>query len=291
MIDLDIKKELYAKDDSFYLDCKFKINKGEIIAIYGESGAGKSSLLRLLSGLLNPDSGSIKVNDTIWFDSNKKINLVPQKREIGFVFQDSTLFPNMNVEENISFAIPKGEDKYWVTELLSMMDLKELAKRSTDTLSGGQKQRVALARALAKKPNILLLDEALSALDHSTRSELQDYIVKMHKKLNLTTLMVSHDIGEISKMCDQLFIMENGKITKKGDVFSIFSNKQISGKFQFNGEILHIEPSDVIFIISVLIGKNLVKVVVDETTANTLAIGDKVMVVSKAFNPIIYKIL
>ena len=157
-------------------------------------------------------------------------------------------------------------------------------------MSGGQKQRVALARALANKPKILLLDEALSALDYSMRNELQDYILSMHKKLHLTTIMVSHDIGEISKMSDLLFIMENGKITRSGDVFSLFSNKQISGKFQFNGEILHIEASDVIFIVSVLIGKNLVKVVADEKTAKTLAIGDKVIVVSKAFNPLIYKI-
>lgn len=290
MIEIALKKELYAKDNSFFLDCNFTIEKGSLIGVYGESGVGKSSLLRMISGLLEPNSGSIKVNDISWFNSNKKINLSPQKRNIGFVFQDSALFPNMSVKENIAYAIPRSKDSLWLDELISKMDLRELENRSTETLSGGQKQRVALARALANKPDILLLDEALSALDYSMRSELQDYILMMHKELNLTTLMVSHDVGEISKMCDLLLIMENGKITRSGDVFSIFSNKQISGKFQFNGEILHIEPSDVIFIVSVLIGKNLVKVVVDEKTAKTLSIGDKVIVVSKAFNPLIYKI-
>lgn len=290
MIEIAIKKLLLANEDEFQLDCNLSIESGEFIAVYGDSGAGKSSLLRMISGLLVPDSGKITVDQKTYYDTKNNIHLRPQDREIGFVFQDAALFPNMSVRGNIEYAIPKGVNKNWAMELIKMIDLKSLQDRSVETLSGGQKQRVSLARALAKKPRILLLDEALSALDHSTRNELQDYISSLHRSLELTSIMVSHDIAEISKMADRLIMMESGKITKEGDVFSIFTNKQISGKFQFNGEILAIVPSDVIFIVSVLIGKNLVKVVVDEKTVIGLAVGDRVVVVSKAFNPILLKI-
>jgi molybdate transport system ATP-binding protein len=290
MIEIAIKKLLLANEDEFQLDCNLSIESGEFIAVYGDSGAGKSSLLRMISGLLVPDSGKITVDQKTYYDAKNNIHLRPQDREIGFVFQDAALFPNMSVRGNIEYAIPKEVNKNWAMELIKMIDLKSLQDRSVETLSGGQKQRVSLARALAKKPRILLLDEALSALDHSTRNELQDYISSLHRSLGLTSIMVSHDIAEISKMADRLIMMESGKITTEGDVFSIFTNKQISGKFQFNGEILAIVPSDVIFIVSVLIGKNLVKVVVDEKTVIGLAVGDRVVVVSKAFNPILLKI-
>lgn len=290
MIKLDVRKALLAREDQFQLDCKFETKKGDLIAIYGESGAGKSSLLRMISGLLTPDSGTIEVNSELWFDHKAKVNRKAQERKIGFVFQDAALFPNMTVRENINYAISKKEDRAWLEEIIKMIDLKELASRSPETLSGGQKQRVALARAIARKPDILLLDEALSALDHSMRTELQDYILSIHKKLGLTTFMVSHDIAEISKMADQLMIMEQGKIIKSGEPISLLSNRKISGKFQFTGEILSIKSADVIFIVSVLIGKNLVKVVADKKTAENLKIGEQVVVVSKAFNPVLYKI-
>jgi len=290
MIKLDVTKTLLSRENQFQLDCRFETNKGDLIAIYGESGAGKSSLLRMISGLLSPDFGTIEVNNEIWFAKKTKIDRKPQERKIGFVFQDAALFPNMSVRENINYAIPRTENKTWLEEIIKMIDLKELASRSPETLSGGQKQRVALARAIAGKPDILLLDEALSALDHSMRAELQDYILTIHKKLGLTTFMVSHDIAEISKMADQLMIMEQGKIVKIGDPISLLSNRKISGKFQFTGEILSIKSADVIFIVNVLIGKNLVKVVADKKTAENLKIGEQVVVVSKAFNPLIYKI-
>jgi molybdate transport system ATP-binding protein len=290
MIDIKVKKELLAPDDSFQLDIDIQIDKGSFVAFYGDSGAGKSSFLRILAGLIKPDSGSIRVGNEYWFDSAKKINIPPQQRKIGFVFQEDALFPNMTVIENIAFALPKREDQQWLEEILSIINLKDLENRAIHTLSGGQKQRVSIARAIARKPAILLLDEALSALDHGMRSELQDYILSLHEKLQLSSIMVSHDLGEISKMADLVFVIENGKITRSGDVLSIFSNRNVSGKFQFNGSILAIKPADVIFIVTILIGKNIVKVVVDKRTAANLKIGDSVLVVSKAFNPIIYKI-
>ncbi len=290
MIELKIKKELLGYQNSFLLTVDVKIERGKLVSIYGESGAGKTSLLRLISGLLQPDEGLIKINNELWYDSNMGVNRKAQNRNIGFVFQDYALFPHMSIKENIAFALPKNEGRSWLNELIKMIDLGNLQDRLPETLSGGQKQRVALARALARKPELLLLDEPLSALDHSMRSELQDHIMQLHNKMGLTTLMVSHDIGEISKMSDSVIHMEKGAIIKIGSPLSIFSNREISGKFQFTGEILDIQASDVIFIVTVLIGKNIVKVVMEEKAAENLSTGDKVMVVSKAFNPIIYKI-
>jgi len=290
MIELKIKKELLGYQNSFLLAVDVKIERGNLVSIYGESGAGKTSLLRLISGLLSPDEGFIKINNELWYDSNTVINLKAQNRNIGFVFQDYALFPHMSIKENIAFALPKNEGRSWLNELIKMIDLGSLQDRLPETLSGGQKQRVALARALARKPELLLLDEPLSALDHSMRSELQDHIMQLHNKMGLTTIMVSHDIGEISKMSDSVIHMKKGAIIKIGSPLSIFSNREISGKFQFTGEILDIQASDVIFIVTVLIGKNIVKVVMEEKAAENLSTGDKIMVVSKAFNPIIYKI-
>ncbi len=290
MIDIKLQKQFKGINNPFFLDFNFTIERGSLTAIYGESGSGKTSLLRMISGLLLPDAGNINIDEEVWFSSNQKINLAIQKREIGFVFQDFALFPNMTIKQNISYGISKNEKSEWLNELLEIVNLKTLKDRYPETLSGGQKQRVALARALARKPSILLLDEPLSALDTKMRDELQDYILLMHEKLNLTTLMVSHDIGEISKMSDSVLFVENGKITRTGDVLSLFTDRHISGKFQFTGEILSIQASDIIYIVTVLIGKNLVKVVVGEKEASELNIGEKVMVVSKAFNPLIYKI-
>lgn len=289
MIEIKLQKQFEGINEAFHLDFNFTVESGSLTAIYGESGSGKTSLLRMISGLLQPDKGYINIDNEVWFGSNQKINLAIQKREIGFVFQDFALFPNMTIKQNISYGISKNQNVEWLNELLQIVNLEAHQDRYPETLSGGQKQRVALARALARKPSILLLDEPLSALDTKMRNELQDYILQMHKKLNLTTLMVSHDIGEISKMADSVLFVENGKISRTGDVLSLFTDRHISGKFQFTGEILSIHASDIIYIITVLIGKNLVKVVVEEKEANELKVGEKVMVVSKAFNPIIYK--
>jgi molybdate transport system ATP-binding protein len=290
MIEIKLQKEFKGLNDTFNLDFDLRIESGSMTALYGESGSGKTSLLRMISGLLPPDAGNISIDNEVWYSSSQNINLAIQKREIGFVFQDFALFPNMTIKQNISYGISKNEKSEWLNELLETVNLQELKDRYPETLSGGQKQRVALARALARKPSILLLDEPLSALDTKLRNELQDYILLMHEKLNLTTLMVSHDIGEISKMADSVLFVENGKIARTGNALSLFTDRHISGKFQFTGEILSKQASDIIYIITVLIGKNLVKVVVGEKEANELNVGEKVMVVSKAFNPLIYKI-
>lgn len=272
------------------LDVSFKINEGSLTAVEGPSGSGKTTILRLISGLLKPERGYIKVSDELWFDSGSKINLTPQKRKIGFVFQDHALFPNMTVKENIEFAFEGHKDEKLVDELLDTIELNELRDRYPAALSGGQKQRTSLARAIVRKPKILLLDEPLSALDAEMRIKLQDYILKIHRKFNLTTVLVSHDISEIFKMSDKIVRLNHGKIIASGSSDEIIGGKYISGKFKFTGEVLSIEKSDVVYIIRVLVGNNIIKVIATEEEKNGIGIGDKVMIASKAFNPIIMKL-
>ena len=290
MIEIKLTKELTAPEGKLKLIIDQKVDYGQLITIYGKSGAGKTSVLRMIAGLLAPDNGYISIQNSIWLNSKRNISLSPQKRSVGVVFQDYALFPNMTINQNISFALKKGQSTSIVDELIDVMELGSLKYRFPETLSGGQQQRVALARALVQKPKILLLDEPLSALDNEMRVKLQQYIFEAHNQYGLTTFLVSHDISEIMKLSNLVWVLENGKIEKAGPPSILFQSKEISGKFQFIGEVVGIEKNDIVYILSVLINNELVKVVVDEKIAKELTLGDKVTVASKAFNPIIKKL-
>lgn len=290
MIAFKIKKKLQSASGEMLLNLDFEIKENEFVTLYGASGSGKTTTLRILSGLSEPDKGIISVHNQTWLDTDKKIQLPPQKRKIAYVFQDYALFPNMSVKENLSYALEKGQDKTIIEELLALMELEQLQHQKPAQLSGGQKQRVALARSLVRQPDILLLDEPLSAVDHEMRVKLQDYIIRVHRKYKLTTILVSHDIAEIYKMSDKVIVLENGNISKQGTPEEVFSSRLVSGKFQFVGEILKIEKENFIYIVVVLIGNNVVKIIAMEEEIKDLNIGNKVLISSKAFNPIITKI-
>jgi molybdate transport system ATP-binding protein len=290
MIEIDIKKVFQSSNNPFLLDITLTIEKGQFITLYGESGAGKTTILRAISGLINPDSGTIITNNIFWFHSDKNICLSPQKRKIGFLFQDYALFPNMTVKENLTFAQGSSDDSQIINELVEMLELRDIIQNKPESLSGGQKQRAALARALVSKPEILLLDEPLSALDNKMRHKLQDYLSLIHKKYELTTIMVSHDVGEIIKLSDYVYEIKKGIINRQAPSSAFFKHSESSAKFQFSGEIIEIVKEDVVYIVLVLIGSNVVKVVADRDEIKGFALGDKVFVASKAFNPIIQKI-
>ncbi len=289
MIEFQISKHLQASGGDMHFNVSLSIKKGQLVTLYGESGAGKTSTLRMLAGLLQPDTGYIKVNETFWYNSKTKQNLKPQSRKIGYVFQDYALFPNMTVVQNLEFALGKS-DRGIIDELIFTMELDALRNRKPETLSGGQKQRVALARALVQKPEILLLDEPLSALDIKIRLKLQDYILKVHKLYKLTTILISHDIGEIHKLSDWVFELKYGEIINQGTPADVFVKQNISGKFKFTGEVLNIQKQDVIYIVSVLIHNEVVQIIAQENEVQEINPGDRVMVASKAFNPVIYKV-
>jgi molybdate transport system ATP-binding protein len=290
VIFIDIEKRMLTANGSMNLSVQTSIPAGELVALFGESGAGKTTLLRILAGLVTPDKGLIKFGSTVWFDSEKKINIPPQLRNISLMFQDYALFPNMTVEQNIQFAQPE-KDQSKVNELLALFGLTEFRKRKPTGLSGGQKQRVALARALARKPQLLLLDEPLSALDAEMRIALQDEIAQAHQLLGVTTIMVSHDLNEVFRLATQVLCIENGSITRIGNPDEVFSDNSISGKVQITGQIARIEKQDTIYVVTVISGNNqIIKVIAFESDLENLKIGDRVMVFSKAFNPIISKL-
>jgi molybdate transport system ATP-binding protein len=221
MIEVSIKKRLLASKGYMHLDVDFEINTGQLVTLYGPSGAGKTTILRMLCGLAVPDEGSIKVSGETWFDSTSRINIKPQVRNVGIVFQDYALFPNMTVKENLEYALEKNQAPAIVRELLDLMELSTLADQKPAVLSGGQQQRVALARAIVRKPRILLLDEPMSALDTTLRLKIQDYILKAHRQYNLTTILVSHDIIEVVRLSQHVFLIENGLIVNQGPPASV----------------------------------------------------------------------
>ncbi len=290
MISATIRKLLHGAEGDFNLTANLEVAEGEFVALFGPSGVGKTTLLRCLAGLELPESGNIIVNGETWLNTSSRINLAPQQRRVGYMFQDYALFPNMTVRGNLEFALRKGSDKKRVNELLALMDLGELQNRKPDGLSGGQKQRVALARALASEPRLLLLDEPFSALDAGMRTHLHDEILRLQRHFGITTIIVSHDVGEVYKLANRVMMMESGRIVQQGNPSEVFSAGQTSGKFRFTGEILAIESMDVLFSLTVLVGNQIVRVVAMKDEADELHPGDQVMLVSKAFNPMVMKL-
>lgn len=288
MIKIDIKLPINTAKGKKQLELNTCLKANEITAIFGESGAGKTTLLKIIAGLIKPEFGRIEVGDELWFDTQKNVNLAIQKRKIGFVFQDYALFPNMSVKENISYA---ATSKQKAEELLSLINLENLAKIYPKNLSGGQAQRVALARALAREPQILLLDEPLSALDFKMRSFLQDELVKILQHFKITTLLVSHDLAEIYKLSHRILELSDGKIIKDARTNEFFTSSNLSAKLRLSATLLEMKKSDILVIFTLLLNQDIVKITLSEEeflkSYKDVKIGDTLLLSIKAFNPII----
>ena len=281
MIKINIQKQLHGSNGLMNLNVNLEIKQGEFVALAGLSGSGKTTLLRILAGL-EEASGIIKINDSIWLD--EKFSLSPQKRKIGFVFQDYALFPNYTVLENLLYV---NKDIELANHLLKITELSELKNRLPQTLSGGQKQRISLCRALMNRPKILLMDEPLSALDPSMRTKLQNEILTLHKEFNTTTIMVSHDPSEIYRLSNRMVVLNNGQIIKDTTPKEALLKTNGSAKFSFEGELLDIIKVDVIYVAIITIGQQLVEVVIGNEEAKNLKIGDIINVSTKAFAPMV----
>jgi molybdate transport system ATP-binding protein len=288
VIDIILSKTLHSASGPLQLNLQTSIEAGSFVTLFGPSGAGKTSILRMLAGLADPDQGRISVNGVTWFDSGKRINLPPQKRSIGFVFQDYALFPNLSVRENVAYAANKN-DTGWVDELLGLARLTSLQNRLPNTLSGGQKQRVALARAIARKPAILLLDEPLSALDTDLRSQLQDDLARLHQRFGLTTLLVSHDVGEVFKLSQRVLRLEGGRIMQSGTPAEVFLQRRLAGKLNLHAQVLAIRQEEVVHIVSLLVGQDIVEVIASDNEVEGLRQGNNVSLSVKAFSSAIFK--
>jgi len=218
---VDIKKKL----PGFQLSVKMEADN-EILGILGRSGCGKSMTLRCIAGIVEPDEGEIVLNDNILFHSQRKINLSPQKRNVGLMFQNYALFPNMTVYENISIGIDAdaAEKKRRIQSYLEILKLEDLLNRRPGQLSGGQQQRVALARMMVKNPGILMLDEPFSALDTHMRHTIEKEFSAALDAFSGSVIYVSHAIEEVYKYCDRIAIMADGNIAEIDKTQKIFHN-------------------------------------------------------------------
>ena len=215
MINIALEKKLGSVRGEMFLKVHFTVNASEVVALYGASGAGKTSILRMIAGLMLPGAGRVDVEGETWYDSERKLSWPAQKRHAGMVFQDYALFPNMSVRKNIAYASLKG-DEDWVEKMIDTMELRNLEHKRPHMLSGGQRQRVALARAIVRKPTILLLDEPFAALDTELRLRMHEFFLQIHKEFSLTTILVSHDLLEVARLADRVFLLEEGLITRSG---------------------------------------------------------------------------
>ncbi len=223
-------------DESTVLkEVSFQLEKGKFYTLLGPSGCGKTTILNLIAGFTEATVGNVLID-------GKKVNEIPaHKRKVNTVFQDYALFPHMNVFDNVAFGLrmkktPKAEIKTKVEEALGMVRLKEFANRSIVGMSGGQKQRVAIARALVNEPEVLLLDEPLSALDLKLRTDMQYELSELQKRLGITFLFVTHDQEEALAMSDEIFVMQDGAIVQKGTPNDIYDEPLNRYVAEFIGE-------------------------------------------------------
>jgi len=288
VIRFSLKKKLHGAQGDFLLELEFEMEENELIVILGPSGSGKTTLLRMLAGLEKPEEGSIEVKGEVWYDLKRGINLPPQKRDVGFVFQDYALFPNMSLFENIAFGMKK-KDTQRVMELLKLAGLEQLKDKKPSVLSGGQKQRVALLRALAKEPKLLLLDEPLSALDPETAITLREEIKKFQKSFNIPTIMVSHNREDALSLASRVLLLSEGKIKSVGKPKDVLFSRRESPKFSLNGIVLEKEIAEYACILSVAVGSEVVQVVVPRDQEEEFKPGDSVLLSTKAFVPTVRK--
>jgi molybdate transport system ATP-binding protein len=215
---MGLSVNLKKKVNGFALDVKWEMGK-ELAVLFGYSGAGKSMTLQLIAGLMKPDEGLIRSGEKTFFDSSSNINIPPQKRSIGYVFQDLALFPHMTVMQNITYGgngLPKAEKTERASEMIKRFRLEGLEDKLPSEISGGQKQRAAFARALLRRPDILLLDEPFSALDNPLRIEMRGLLKEIRQEFDIPVALVTHDLTEAFAMADRLIIYSNGKAVQSG---------------------------------------------------------------------------
>ena len=241
-VSLELKeiKKSFTEGEAVLDNISLEISKGEFITLLGSSGCGKTTTLRIIAGLEQPDAGNV------WLDGREVTGLEPNQRDVNTVFQNYALFPHMNVAENIGYGlklkkVPKSEIRKKVSQMLELVQLEGYEKRKPSELSGGQKQRVAIARALVNNPKVLLLDEPLGALDLQLRRAMQIELKHLQKKLGITFIYITHDQEEAINMSDRIAVMKDGRIEQIGTPDEIYNHPKTSyvATFVGNANILH----------------------------------------------------
>lgn len=229
MLEISVQKRLR----DFDLEVSLSVPEGEILMLVGENGCGKSTLLNMVAGLLTPDAGEITLSGEPLFDSNLRINLPPENRKIGYVFQNYALFPHLTVRENVAFGLrarhlsrQKIEER--VNEQLKAAGLWDLRDAKAVKISGGQKQRTALARALSIEPRLLLLDEPLAALDIRRQAEMRKELGSLIRDFGVPSIVVTHDLRDVVSIGDIVSLMETGRVIHTGPAEEVFNAKPLA---------------------------------------------------------------
>jgi molybdate transport system ATP-binding protein len=214
---------------TFMLDAKFELPTPGVVALFGRSGCGKTTLVNIIAGLLQADSGQVALDDAVLLDSERHIDVPPERRRIGYVFQESRLFPHLNVEANLRYALKRASRAPFVTLRLvaELLDLGSLMNHRVHQLSGGERQRVAIGRALLSQPRLLLLDEPLASLDASRREEVLPYLETLRDQLAIPMVYVSHNFDEVLRLATHLVLMESGTTVAQGGVGELSVNPNL----------------------------------------------------------------
>lgn len=208
MLQVHVRRHIGA----FHLDVCFDVDANQILAVHGPSGSGKTTLINLLAGLERPDSGRIVIDDRVLFDSARGIDVKPEARRIGYVFQDCRLFPHMSVASNLKYGRHRGGIGAAFDQVVTLLDLGALLRRRPGSLSGGEKQRVAIGRALLSGPRVLLLDEPLASIDQKRKDEILPFIRRLRDAFDLPIVYVTHAPEEIAKIADRSIRIEGGHL-------------------------------------------------------------------------------
>jgi molybdate transport system ATP-binding protein len=214
---------------TFALNVRFDLPTPGVVALFGRSGCGKSTVVNIIAGLLPPDCGRVVLDDTVLLDTQQRIDVPPERRRIGYVFQDTRLFPHLSVAANLRYAEKRAVGVRYVdlAAVTRLLDLTSLMDRRTHQLSGGERQRVAIGRALLTQPRLLLLDEPLAALDEARREEVLPYLETLRDQLAIPMVYVTHDFAEVLRLATHIVLMEAGSVTAAGTVGEMSLNPRL----------------------------------------------------------------
>jgi molybdate transport system ATP-binding protein len=236
---MSVEVEIRHRFGAFALDVAFKTERAGVTALFGPSGAGKTSIVNAVAGLFRPAEGRIAIGGRVVLDTKAGVFVPARARRTGYVFQDSRLFPHMNVEDNLRFGWRRAQapmDEHEIEHVVEMLGLTRLLERDPKTLSGGEKGRVALGRALLSSPDILLLDEPLAALDAARRAEILPYLERLRDETRLPMLYVSHNVDEVARLADEIVVLRDGRVAAQGSVFDLLT--RIEGEIEPVGAVI-----------------------------------------------------